>query len=66
MQVTGFLHSIRDAAKQLIEQTKNSVVTSKENVPEQPANNSNKSGLNNPIESGDPPAVIFPLCMLEE
>ena len=61
MQVTGFLHSIRDAAKQLIEQTKNSVVTSKENVPEQPANNSNKSGLNNPIESGDPPAVIFPL-----
>lgn len=55
------MYSIRDAAKQVTEQTENSMVTNKENVPEQPANNSNKSGVNNPIESGDPPAVIFPL-----
>lgn len=55
------MHSIRDAAKQVTEQTENSMVTNKENVPEQPENNSNKSGVNNAVESGDPPAVIFPL-----
>jgi len=52
------LHSIRDAAKQVTEQAENS---NKENVPEQQANNSNKSSPNNPGVSGDPQAVIFPL-----
>lgn len=55
------MHSIRDAAKQVTEQTENSTVTNKENIPEQPTNNSNKSSPNNPSESGDSQAVIFPL-----
>ena len=61
MQITGFLQSIRDAAKQVTEQTENSVVTNKENVPEQPTNNSNKNSPTNPSESGDSQAVVFPL-----
>lgn len=55
------MHSIRDAAKQVAEQTENSTVSNKENVSEDPANNSNKSSPNNPGESGDTQAVIFPL-----
>lgn len=61
-QVTGFLHSIRDAAKQVAEQTENTPVSNKENVSEEPGNNSNNSSPNNQTgETGNTQAVVFPL-----
>lgn len=62
LQVTGFLHSIRDAAKQVAEQTENTAVSDKEDVSDEPTNNSNNSSPNNLGEtSGDTQAVVFPL-----
>lgn len=45
----------------MTDQTENSTVTNKENVPEQPTNSSNKSSPTNSSESGNSQAVIFPL-----
>ncbi|XP_078370513.1 TBC1 domain family member 1-like [Oculina patagonica] len=60
--VTGFLHSIRDAAKQVAEQTENTAVSNKENVCDEPTNNSNNSSPNNVGETtGETQAVVFPL-----
>ena len=55
------MQSIRDAAKQVTDEAENSTVTNKENVPEQPTNDSNKSSPTNSSESGNSQAVIFPL-----
>lgn len=60
--MTGFLYSIRDAAKQVAEQTENAPVSNKENISEEPGNNSNSSSPNNHTgETGNTQAVVFPL-----
>lgn len=61
LQVTGFLQSIRDAAKQVAEQTENTTSTNNENISEEPTNISNNGSPNNPVETSENQAVEFPL-----
>lgn len=55
------MQSIRDAAKQVAEQTENTVVSNKDDVSEESTNNSNSSSPNNPGETANTQAVVFPL-----
>lgn len=60
-QITGFFHSIRDAARQVAEQPESNVTTDKENSSNEPANPNSNGSPTNSTENTEAQAVIFPL-----
>ncbi|RMX40307.1 hypothetical protein pdam_00008698 [Pocillopora damicornis] len=59
--ITGFFHSIRDAARQVAEQPESNVTTDKENSSNEPANPNSNGSPTNSTENTEAQAVIFPL-----
>ena len=59
-QITGFFHSIRDAARQVAEQPESNVTTDKENSSNEPANPNSNGSPTNSTENTEAQAVIFP------
>ena len=60
-QVTGFLQGIRDAVKQVPDQSTNTPATTKENASEESSIPRNNSSPNLPVDANESVAVVFPL-----